>query len=540
MVFVAGKRAALLAALSTAIACGDDAAPSTGTESDGSTGSPTSSPSTSASTSSPSTTDQPTTTGETESSSSDESSSSSGEGELEVSVEITQYEEQPMVVDVRLTTNLPVDTVSLVHTTDDGVVIDGGGEGMEYNYRVRGLAPATLHAVEYDVDGLVGTEEFTTDAPLPGFVPAFEVEPNDAAPEAPYRMFDLIPFPAFNTAGVFMVDTEGTTRWHLGGPSNEMPGPEGVWTAAQPRADGTFMYLHLHTFFIRDELGQIITEYTDNDLGVTGLHHEILELPSGNFMALTHTFQEVDYGGKTGVVLTSGDGIVEFTPDGEVVWEWDTFDHLDPMRTPVPVGGGVVLHPETGESTFDWTHGNALEYDEATDTLLFSMRHQDWILNIDHATGDVLWTLGYEGDFAFEDGDENWFYHQHSPQWQPDGTLLLYDNQIGNPFVDPLLYESRALRLNVDTDTMTASIAWEDDAEPFQAAFAGDSDLLPESGRYIVTDSSVFNMMGMIYTRVRELDPEASPMTTWALFTPSGSFAYRATAQPRLVGMTAD
>ena len=107
----------------------------------------------------------------------------------------------------------------------------------------------------------------------------------------------------------------------------------------------------------------------------------------------------------------------------------------------------------------------------------------------------------------------------------------------GSLTVDPLLYESRALRLNVDTEAMTASIAWEDDAEPFQAAFAGDADLLPESGRYIVTDSSVFNRMGMIYTRVREIDPDASPMTTWALFTPSGSFAYRATAQPRILGM---
>jgi hypothetical protein len=402
---------------------------------------------------------------------------------------------------------------------------------------VRGLAPATLHAVEYDVDGLVGSEEFTTHAPLPGFIPAFAVDPAVAAAEAPYRMFDLIPFPAFDTAGVFQVDAEGTTRWHLGGPSNEMPGPEGVWTAARVRPDGTMMYLHLHEFFIRDELGEIIAQIPDEDLGVTGLHHEILELPSGNFMALTHTFQDVDYGPPNGVVYTAGDGIVEFTPDGEVLWEWDAFDHLDPLRITEPIGTSFVIHPETLENTYDWTHGNALEYDAATDTLLFSMRHQDWIINIDHVTGDVLWRLGYEGDFAFDGGDEEWFYHQHSPQWQPDGTLLLYDNQIGNPFVAPTAYESRAVRFVVDTNAMTASIAWEDDAEPFQAAFAGDSDLLPRSGHYLVTDSSVFGMLG-IYTRVRELDPTASPMTQWALLTPEGTFAYRATAQPRIMGMT--
>lgn len=522
------------AAVAAAIGCGDDGAPMAGTESDGSTGTPTSTSPTSSPSTSASTSGLPTTTTEDTDPSSTDASSSSGESELEVTVTITQYETQPMVVDVELTTNIPVESVSLVHTTDDGVVIEGGGEETQWNYRVRGLAPATLHAVEYDVDGLVGTEEFTTYAPLPGFIPAFAVDPGDFDPTMPYRMFDLIPFPAFDTAGVFMVDGSGTTRWHLGGPSNEMPGPEGVWTAAKPLADGTFMYLHLHEFWIRDELGQTVVRIPDEDLGVTGLHHEVLELPNGNFMALTHTFRDIDYG--TGEILTAGDGIVEFTRDGDVVWEWDMFDYLDPQRITEPVGTSIVLHPDTGEAAYDWTHANAIEYDPDTDTMLVSIRHQDWIINVDHATGDVLWRLGYEGDFAFDGDDADWFYHQHSPQWQPDGTLLIYDNQIGNPHIDPLAYESRAVRFVVDTDAMTASIAWEDDAEPFQAAFAGDADLLPRSGRYLVSDSSVFGVLG-IYTRVRELDPTASPMTQWALLTPEGSFAYRATAQPRLMGM---
>ena len=509
------------------------------TDSDGSTGaptttSPTSTPSTSASTTvDPSTS----TTEDTDATTTSEESSSTGEGDLEVTITVTQYEEQPMVVDVELTTNIPVTAVSLVHTTDDGVVIDGGGSDMLWNYRVRGLAPATLHALEYDVDGLVDTVEFTAHAPLPGFIPSFVVDEPGAGfdPTMPYRMFDLIPFPAFDTAGVFMVDGEGTTRWHLGGPSNETPGPEGVWTAAKPRPDGTFMYLHLHEFWLRDELGQTILNFADEDLGVTGLHHEILELPSGNFMALTHTFQEVDYEGVP--TLTSGDGIVEFTPDGEVVWEWDMFDHLDPQRITEPVGVAFVTHPETGELTYDWTHANGIEYDPATDTLLVSIRHQDWIINVDHQTGDVLWRLGYEGDFVLDSGDENWFYHPHSPQWQPDGSMLLYDNGIGNPFIAADAYTSRAMRLELDTDAMTASIVWEDDAEPFQASFAGDADLLPRSGRYIVTDSSIFGMAG-IYSRLRELDPTASPMIQWSLLTPDGSFAYRATAQPRIMGMT--
>jgi hypothetical protein len=30
------------------------------------------------------------------------------------------------------------------------------------------------------------------------------------------------------------------------------------------------------------------------------------------------------------------------------------------------------------------------------------------------------------GDFTLESG--TWFFHQHSPEWQPDGSLLPYDN----------------------------------------------------------------------------------------------------------------
>ena len=39
-------------------------------------------------------------------------------------------------------------------------------------------------------------------------------------------------------------------------------------------------------------------------------------------------------------------------------------------------------------------------HDPATDTLLYSSRHQDWLILIDHKTGDVLWKLGHDGDFT--------------------------------------------------------------------------------------------------------------------------------------------
>ena len=77
--------------------------------------------------------------------------------------------------------------------------------------------------------------------------------------------------------------------------------------------------------------------------------------------------------------------------------------------------------------------------------------------NIDRATGDVLWRLGLDGDFALA-GATDWFFHQHSPQWQPDGRLLLYDNAVGNPAL-PMgqTPHSRAKIFELDETTMTAT-----------------------------------------------------------------------------------
>ncbi len=453
-----------------------------------------------------------------------------------VSTEILRFTTQPQVVDVVLTTRVAAVDVSVTYVEDPGVVIEAiTVEGLATTFRVRGLAPGTNYSLDYLVDGVAGTVDFITYPALAGFIPAFEVEGGDVDPAAPYRLFDLIPFPAFDTASVFMVDATGRTRWHLGGPSTGVPGPEGVWTAVKLRDDGSLMFLHEHTLWILGELGDTRLELPDDLLGVTGLHHELLELPNGHFVALSFVFEDIDYG-PAGVLSTAGDLIVEFTGEGEVVWTWNSFDHLDPQRVTEPFDAAFVLHPGTLAPTYDWTHGNAVVYDAATDTMLLSLRHQDWILAIDHKTGEVLWKLGEDGDFAFA-GDDAAFYHQHSPEWQDDGSLLLYDNGVGNPGLAPEAVHSRAVRYTLDMKGMTAKQVWRDDGAPIVVPYAGNADRLP-GGRILVTDSSITGMNGF-WARLRELDESASPMLRWSLRTPDQSFAYRATAHDRLVGRAA-
>ena len=74
---------------------------------------------------------------------------------------------------------------------------------------------------------------------------------------------------------------------------------------------------------------------------VRSLHHQPHQMPNGNFLALSgHSKVVKDWPAsvhdpdkhKADREIV-GDMVVEFTPEGEVVWRWDSFDHLDPYRT---------------------------------------------------------------------------------------------------------------------------------------------------------------------------------------------------------------
>lgn len=449
-----------------------------------------------------------------------------------------------MVVDLALTLSAP-GTALVEHTTDAGVVVSPmpGGDETHLLFRARGLAPAAAHALSYEVTptgggaAVTGEAAFDTLDALPAFVGAFVVEATDVDPAPLYRLFDWNPFPAGDFVGAYMVDPAGITRWYLSTP-DVAPGPPGVWVGMKLRDDGTIMHIVGDTFYIRDELGSVLTEIPATELtGVPDpigvLHHDVLELPSGNFLALSMSFQDVMYD-DLGLIPVCGDTLVEFTPDGEVVWTWNSFDHLDPQRRRENFGDPII-DPITGTSASDWTHANGIVYDERSDTITMSMRHQDWIIQIDHGTGDVLWRLGEDGDFTLP-GTERWFYHQHSPQWQPDGSLLLFDNGNGNPHIDPLDARSRAVRFALDFDAMTADVAWQDDEPTLQVGFAGDADLI-DGGHILVTDSANFGANG-VYGRLRELEVGGDPERIWTMYTPDNRWIYRTMAHDRLVGQS--
>ena len=100
-----------------------------------------------------------------------------------------------------------------------------------------------------------------------------------------------------------------------------------------------------------------------------------------------------------------------------------------------------------GSDVLDWTHGNGLAYSATDGNLLLSMRHQSWVLKIDYnngtGTGNILWRLGYQGDFALTVGHVpttdpiEWFSFQHFPsivsQTGSQTTVAIWDNGDSRP-----------------------------------------------------------------------------------------------------------
>lgn len=466
----------------------------------------------------------------------DVSSSDDGLPPLEVEVEVYTYPNQPMVVDLAF--SLPDLEVVVQHASDEGVrsAPVEGSDGETW-IRVRGLSPSTGHIFEWSAADEQGrTDEgdllVETEAALPGFVPSFPIEGSGLG-YGGYVLFDLLELTPRAPSSLFVVDEDGVTRWHIGR-VDEAIGPNAVFAGAKQRPDGTLMFLRDFSILVIDEMGVELTEISSEDLGVPGLHHDVIELDNGNFLTLSYTFRDVEYP-DIGMTRVAGDLIVEADPEGVVVWEWDSFDHLDPMRRRDGFDD-LIFDPETEVFANDWTHGNGVVYDAPSDTILLSLRHQDWILQIDRATGDILWRLGEEGDFALQPGGI-WPYHQHSPQWQDDGTLLLYDNGVANPSLPDVFETSRAVRYELDTEAMTVTEAWEDEAEDFLSIIAGDADRLPDDS-ILVTDSAIGLELGPeeVYARVREIDEASSATPQWSFTTELGTFIYRSTATALLPG----
>ena len=179
--------------------------------------------------------------------------------------------------------------------------------------------------------------------------------------------------------------------------------------------------------------------------------HDLQILPNEHALILIYDNQRVDMsqfvpGGNPNAIV-AGLVIQELDVDGNVVFQWRSWDHFDFTDSKVDLTANVI----------DYVHGNAIELD-FDGNLLLSSRSLDEITKIDRQTGEIIWRLGgKKNEFTFID-DPDPFFSQHDIRRLPNGNITLFDNRSQR---DSTYTYSRAVEYELDEIAKTAKFVWE-------------------------------------------------------------------------------
>jgi hypothetical protein len=171
-------------------------------------------------------------------------------------------------------------------------------------------------------------------------------------------------------------------------------------------------------------------------------HHDARKLKNGNVLLLCLRPLPADIarqvqGGLPGSEANDGviyaDYLLEVTTSGEVVWEWRSWEHLDPATHP------ITLQDHRAE----WTHGNTVA-ETADGNIVVSFRNISTVVMIERATGNIIWQLGSPP-----------LAQQHDPRPLANGNILIFDN--GTHRRDHPATFSRV----IEVDPRTSAIVWQ-------------------------------------------------------------------------------
>jgi hypothetical protein len=171
-------------------------------------------------------------------------------------------------------------------------------------------------------------------------------------------------------------------------------------------------------------------------------NHDGIRLKNGNVLLICQKPLPVDLvpkvrGGRPGSEYDDGKMdapyLVEMTISGQIVWEWLSWEHLDP-------GQDTITADQDDRDV--WTVANGVS--EMPDgNLLVSFRDISTVVMINRRTGVIYWKLGAPP-----------LAGQHAPHILSNGNLLLFDN--GPHRLDHSFPFSRVLEI----DPATKAIVW--------------------------------------------------------------------------------
>ena len=243
--------------------------------------------------------------------------------------------------------------------------------------------------------------------------------------------------------------------------------------------------------------------------GIQTIHHEPYLTKRGTFIAMSANARRIenyytsvtDPNAPRKAQMVMGDAIIEYDANGKVLWKWDSFDYLDPMRVhfhlfqPYWMTRGFPDH-------LDWTHGNGVSYDEKNGTIIVSLKQMDAIIGISRKSGEVKWIYGdptgWNGALAAKvlkpkGPFVRYPFSPHHPHIDGPGLMTYYDNGMfqafpftGKPPVPQHQNFSRAARIRIDEKAMTFEEIWTSETEGTKESCynwaMGEAEHLPQTG----------------------------------------------------------
>lgn len=249
-----------------------------------------------------------------------------------------------------------------------------------------------------------------------------------------------------------------------------------------------------------DMLGKIanaynieIEGYDDNNL----VHHDIIELPNGNFLATTHE--------------PNGDYVEDHMHEidretGETTQEINLRD-IFPKDAPEDYEG-------KNEEKGDWVHQNAIWFDDSDNSILISGRSQDLIMKMSYPEGDIKWILGEHEKWP-EDYEQYLLEPLSDDLKFPAGqhAMKLLDRQedAGNDTIkNMILFDnnevftrgdeevsgdySRAVQYEIDEEEMTVDEIWsfgEERGEDFFSHIVGNVEYQYNTDNVLITSGAI-------------------------------------------------
>jgi hypothetical protein len=252
-----------------------------------------------------------------------------------------------------------------------------------------------------------------------------------------------------------MFDGDGVPVWWFRDPTGPqdfklLPDGSLAWATGHPGFSDRYE--------TRDFDGNLLT--TIRTVGNELDPHDLQLLPGGNFMAMTYRprsegtdLSGYGYGGPTDGLVYDAE-LQELTPDGDLVWAWNSAEHVG-LEESGHWWNDYILNYGAAYGKYDVVHINSV--DVSGDLVVISLRHTDGVYGIDRSTGEILWKLG--GTPTPESleviGDplgQDVLGGQHDARILADGTVTLHENGAARA------RSPRAVRFEINEIDRTATL----------------------------------------------------------------------------------